>query len=402
LARREVKANRLGYRIFRWLLAETVSFSYKVRAENLELLRTFKPPYVLLANHNNFWDPFFLTSIITDRVYFVTSDMHFHNPVRGWFLRIVGAIPKTKFVSDLETIKNIMRAKQDGGIIGIFPEGRRSWDGHSLPLLYSTAKLVKLLKIPVVVPLLKGAYLSRPRWTTSKRRGRVFVSFKMGFSGEEVRSLSVDQIFERMSGLLRYNEWDFQRRHMIPFQGRRRAESLELTLFMCPHCRSLGRLRSRKHRFFCRSCGYSVHVNTYGFLEKESEKLYFENIRDWNLWQLAELGKLLSAKKAEGSAEEVFKDRQVWLYRGERKKPLKKRHFGSLGLYIDRLEFGTLKGEQIRFPLEELSGINVQDQERLEFYHGDSTYRFTFAGERVSAYKWLNALFMLKNQEAVA
>jgi 1-acyl-sn-glycerol-3-phosphate acyltransferase len=390
------------YRILRWLVAKTVSYSYQVRVENRELLTGLRPPYVLLANHNNFWDPFFITSIISDRIYFVTSDMHFHNPARRWFLRAVGAIPKTKFVSDLETIKNIMHIKQDRGIIGIFPEGRRSWDGHSLPPLFSTAKLVKLLKIPVIVPLLKGAYLSRPRWTNSKRSGKVVVEFKMGFSGEEVRSLPVDAIFERMSRLLCYSEWDFQRQHMIPFQNRRRAESLELTLFMCPHCRSLGSLRSRKHRFFCRSCGYSTQVNLYGFFEKLSEVLYFENIRDWNLWQLEELGKLLSAKKAQGSPEEIFKDRQVWLYRGRRRNPLKKHHFGSLSLYVDRLEFRTLKGERLRFPIPEVTGINVQDKERLEFYHGDCTYRFTFTGERVSAYKWLNALSILKNEKAVA
>lgn len=402
MAGREVKANRFAYRILRWLFGKTVSYSYQVRGENRELIRTLKPPYVLLANHNNFWDPFFITSIISDPIYFITSDMHFHNPVRRWFLRAVGAIPKTKFVSDLETIKNIMRAKQGNGIIGIFPEGRRSWDGHSLPLLYSTAKLVKLLKIPVIVLLLKGAYLSRPRWTNSKRRGKVLISFKMGFTGEEVHSLPADTIFKRMSQLLRYNEWDFQRQHMIPFLSRRRAETLELTLFMCPHCRSLGRLRSRKHRFSCRSCGYSIQVNQYGFFEKLSDDFYFENIRDWNLWQLEELEKILSAKKNEHSTEEIFKDRQVWLYQGQRRNPLKKHHFGNLGLYIDRLEFRSLKGDRLRFPIAELEGINVQDGERLEFYHGDSVYRFSFTGERVSAYKWLNALFLLKDEKAVA
>jgi 1-acyl-sn-glycerol-3-phosphate acyltransferase len=388
--------------MLRRLVAETVSRSYQVKAENQELIRTVKPPYVLLANHNNFWDPFFITSIITDPVYFVTSDMHFHNPARRWFLRAVSAIPKTKFVSDLETIRNIMRIKQGKGIIGIFPEGRRSWDGHSLPLLYSTAKLIKLLKIPVVVILLKGAYLSRPRWTTRKRRGNVFINFKMGFTGEEIRSLSADAIFERMNQLLCYDEWDFQRKHMISILGQQRAETLELTLFMCPHCRAIGRLRSRKHSFFCRSCGYSTHVNQYGFFEKQSENLYFENVRDWNLWQLEELGVLLNAKKAQGSTEMIFKDRQVWLYGGKRKNPLKKRHFGNLCLYSDRLELHTLKGERIPFSIAELTGINVQDGERLEFYFGDSTYRFTFTGERVSAYKWLNALFILKSEKAVA
>ena len=47
-----------------------------------------------------------------------------------------------------------------GGVIGVFPEGKRNWDGRTDQLLFATAKLVEHLKVPVVTALLQGAHLS--------------------------------------------------------------------------------------------------------------------------------------------------------------------------------------------------------------------------------------------------
>jgi len=58
-----------------------------------------------------------------------------------------------KIVSDFETVKTIIRLKER--VIGIFPEGARTWDGCPLPIIKSTSKLIKLLKIPVVTVIVK-------------------------------------------------------------------------------------------------------------------------------------------------------------------------------------------------------------------------------------------------------
>ena len=394
------KKRRLNYnskfnKLLQGTLGKFMLIRYRVDGENLHIFKKISPPYIILPNHVNFWDPFFISTYVPEPVYYVTSDAHFKNPAFKHLLQLVGAIPKTKFVSDFETVKNIFHIKQRGGVIGIFPEGMRSWDGHTLPLLYSTAKLIKVLKIPVIVTLLKGAYLSLPRWTRRRRIGRVRISFELGFTAREIGSLSVDKIYQKATHLLEYDEYEYQKKSMIPFEGKSRAEYLELTLFICPHCRSIGILRSRRNRFFCTGCGYTTYYNRYGFLEKRSEKFYFETVREWNLWQLSYLRSFLAERKGKQAGGVLFHDKQVWLWTGYKRNPLRRFRFGRLALYHDRAEFKDLNREKIIFPLDEVVGVNVQNKEILEFFCRDVLYSFHFINRRTSSYKWMNALNML-------
>ena len=246
----------------------------------------------------SFWDPFFAGIFIPDPVHYVTSDANFRSKILRFLLGLVGSIPKTKLMSDYETIRHIMRIRDKKGVIGIFPEGRRTWDGHTLDLLYATAKLIKLLKIPVVVPIFKGAYISLPRWTKRPRRGSIAISYTLLFTAKELSSLGLDEISGRLGKALEYDEYEWQRTAMITFKGRRKAEYLELTLYACPECGGIATLRSKKDVFSCTSCGYSVRYNEYGFFEKISGQLRFQTVREWNIWQIEHLGNRIAGDKS--------------------------------------------------------------------------------------------------------
>lgn len=92
--------------------------TYRTSAENADAA-ALKPPYVLLANHTNFWDPFFLSIYMPEPVCFVTSDAYFRNPILKRLLRMAGAIPKSKFIADAVTVLDILRVKKNGGVIEI-------------------------------------------------------------------------------------------------------------------------------------------------------------------------------------------------------------------------------------------------------------------------------------------
>ena len=394
-----IRAYHTFNRLLRWTLGKSLAFMYRLKPEGLDILKKTSPPYLILANHGNFWDPFFIGSCVSRPVYYVTSDAQFRHPLMRFLLGLVGSIPKTKMISDFETVRQIMRIRQRRGVIGIFPEGRRTWDGHTLPVLFPTAKLIKLLKIPVIIVLLKGSYLSLPRWTKRRRKGEVAIKFNLGLSLEEIKELSVEKIHQKLVRLLEYDEFEFQREHMIAFSGRSRAEFLERVLFICPHCRTLGKLHSRRSRFFCRRCGYVTYYNRFGFFERRSQRLYFDTIREWNLWQLAHLKNLLVSLKAQGVVGPVFRDRQVLAFTGYRRIRLRRPRFGNMVLFVDRVEFNPLNLRKIVFPIAELAGVNVQNNGALEFYAGGILYSFRFLNERTSSYKWMNALNLLKQGE---
>ncbi len=98
---------------------------FKLSAENSEACLV-PPPFLLLANHTNFWDPFLLSLYTPEPIYFVTADEYFRNPFLKFLLGLAGAIPKSKFISDQMTVIDIFRIKRKGGVIGIFPEGKRN------------------------------------------------------------------------------------------------------------------------------------------------------------------------------------------------------------------------------------------------------------------------------------
>ncbi len=396
-----------AYPHFLSFLRGTLGFSllkaYNVRTENMDLLERIPPPYVLLPNHQMTWDPFILNTLIKDPVFFVTSDIQFRNKFVAFLLKFVGAIPKSKFISDFETIRLIMAAKKQNGIIGIFPEGRRTWDGHTNKLIYSTAKLVKLLKLPVIVPILKGGYLSLPRWSKYRRRGSMIFSFKQGLSVEEVTSMTTDQVFNRLEELIEWDETEYQRKEMIVFDHPKRAQFLELALFVCPSCKSIASLKSKGTELQCSVCNHSVTYNKYGFIEEKGERrIGLDSVRAWNLWQMEYFSSLLLEKKTAKSSEPIMSDKRIWLNVGYRARPLKKFRFGNMVLYYDRIEFRTMKGDILTFPIDEIEGTNVQIKEKVEFYYDNILYHCNFLSRRVSGYKWMNAISILQGNGYIA
>ena len=208
-------------------------------------------PYLLLANHCNNFDGLFLQCLLSKPIHFVVTDSVFKNRALGGLMSLVGYIPKKKFVSDFKTIRQIIRSTRNGGIVGIFPEGRRSWDGKTVHISKPTYKLIRMLKVPVVTAKIKGAYLSEPRWANNKRYGTVEVELKTLLDAESLSRMSLSEIEEKIMAALEHNEFEWQKDKMIPFKGKGLAEGFERLLFMCPECKKYNTMDSSGERIWC-------------------------------------------------------------------------------------------------------------------------------------------------------
>lgn len=341
--RRKLHAYRFFNKILRSTLGAFLRLRYNVHSENFALLKQLKAPYLLLPNHMSFWDPFFLGTMVREPVYYVASDAHFRSPLLNFLLGLVGAIPKTKVMNDYETVHSILRVRKANGVVGIFPEGRRTWDGTTLPMYFSIAKLARLLKVPVVTVIFQGAFLSLPRWTKKRRAGTISVKFQLTCTAEEAARLSPDQIFVRISEDLDYNEYEYQRNARIRFKGKRRAEKIEQVLYACPHCRQFGSLFSRDEKLRCVRCGYTVTYDEMGLLHPVSPfPEYHSTVRAWNVWQSGLLLEHLIRFADPGVAvlndhehEPIFRKGHIALYTGYRSQPLKRHPPGVLELHTD-------------------------------------------------------------------
>jgi 1-acyl-sn-glycerol-3-phosphate acyltransferase len=277
IMKKSSKASQIINIILRLTVGNYVRFKFRMKA-NCDEIKNLKGPYIILANHTNNWDPLMVSVYIKEPVHFVAGEGIYKNPFLKWVLiNLVGAIPKTKFLPDTAAIRQIIKVKNSNGIIGIFPEGQSSWHGVTEELIYSTAKLIKSLKIPVVTVVLKGAHLSRPRWSNKDRKGKVELYYHLALTTDMIKEMKDDEIFNVISEKLYHDEMQWQKSCNIAFKGSS-AERLELFLFACPNCSKFENFVSEDTEFKCLNCGFSIYYNEYGAINSKSCVLHFDSL----------------------------------------------------------------------------------------------------------------------------
>ncbi len=359
---------------------------YKLRSKDKNVLPK-KGPYLLLANHSNNFDGLFLQYIIKRPIHFVVTDAMFKKKVLGKLLELVGYIPKRKLVTDSKAIRQIIRTIKQGGIVGIFPEGGRNWDGKTGSISPATYRLAELLGVPIVTACIKGAYLSEPRWADTKRRGMVEVSFE----AHDVKGTKpkLKDIERSLAKALTHNEAIWQKQRKIAFKGKALSKGFERLLFVCPTCKRIGTMDSADERVLCMACGAAYRLDAYGFVHAIHGDLPADNTPELNDWQL----RLLTSRFSNSEPDIVLmSDEGANLYcASSAQQPFELVEEGSLSLKRDKMIIG-----QRVFDISQMHGISVYFKSDLEFRHKGLDYRIGFNEKRVSAYKWNCALEVIK------
>jgi len=394
----KIRVNPLAAIILKSILRMIFNKQLNVKLNLPDEIYNLEPPYLLLPNHQGFWDPFLAGVYLKHNTFYITSDAVFRAPLFKFLLRFLGAIPKTKAQSDLDALKNIFNIKERGHLIGIFPEGQRTWDGRTLSLIKSTAKLVRMLKVPVVTVVFKGGYYSHPRWGTSIRKGELNMDYQLLFTGEEVGKMKVSEIHSRLTEALSHDEVEYQRQHKLEFTGGRYAENIEQFLFACPSCDTIAGFRSKHDKFECKGCGHEWQINSRQLINAARGDTRFDNVRDWNSWQIERLHKMLD--QGFGSEEVLLEDGGIVFHTGFKSRKPRFLAAGSMQLRSDEIiMFNNRKKVLKIIPIQNLSGINVQNKEILDIYFENVLYIVRDPGRRFNAYKWLKAVDYLQREK---
>lgn len=371
----------IGFNIFFWI--------YNIRKNMPPEVKKLKSPYLVLGNHVGFFDPFIVGTFLPKFTHFVASDAVFRSPFFRYILTRVGTIPKKKNIRDTKVIRDIISVIQQGENVGIFPEAVRTWAGTSAPLDPSIIKLIRLLKVPVVVPVLKGMNLFNPRWSVKVRHTRVLVDYTLLFTSGEVGLLSDEVLLDRLSKALKYDEVDYQRKLMNPIRSKIKAEHISHTLYICPECKSIDSFRCSGNDFYCIECNYDIHIDEFGFFTRLTEGvLYFDNIRDWFYWEEGFLTDYVQDKVDKKSNDIIFQDNNSEIYHSKSDVDLYFKGRADVSLYIDRIliNYHDLTSEVLNF--DDLQTINPQVKERLEIFYNNQAYRIVGGRPGVSALKW--------------
>ena len=226
---------------------------------NDTLLEDVKAPYVLLCNHESFFDFYYISKLNHPRnpAYMVNA-FYCIRPVLRWIAKGSGMIPKKLFTPDSASILKTMKTIRSGFPVVIFPEGRLSPDGRSNPFLKG-ARLYKKLDCPLVLTKIDGAYFSNPKWRGRRFWSNIRISVERVISKEELQSLEDDELEKIIHSVL-YNNASLSNRTL--FLQPDKARGLENLLYRCPDCGSLYTTRSFGNALYCTSCRSSHTLDT--------------------------------------------------------------------------------------------------------------------------------------------
>ena len=266
-----------------WLFCKITTSKYhlKIDKHNMEGI---KPPFLVYGSHNSFMD-FFVSplALMPYRANYISELEGFEN-FGEWIYRQVGCLGTRKFINDRYLIKNIGRVIKRGDIMVIYPEARYANVGTNSNLAPSIAKLAKMLKVPVVTLNMQGNYLQQPIWNLKERKGaRLHADLTCVVKADEIDNLSIDEIMERISKELTYDEYRYQLDNKIVIDDPWRAEGLHYPLYRCRSCGRDHVMRSEGTRLFCSECGDTYEMDELGqLISKTGEKIH---IPDWYEWQ---------------------------------------------------------------------------------------------------------------------
>lgn len=133
---------------------------------------------ILAANHVSFLDGIILGACLPRLTRFMTKNSQFSQPFIRAILRMAGAFPVRRYHTDVVAVRNALRVLGKGHLLGVFPEGERSWDGQMLPFKKGTLRMMLAAGKPVIPVGISGIYELMPRWTHSIKR--VPVRIKVG------------------------------------------------------------------------------------------------------------------------------------------------------------------------------------------------------------------------------
>lgn len=262
------------------MIATRFKYSFPER-ETLE-----EGPYLILMNHSSFIDLKIASKIFYPMPYSIvcTSDGFVG---KNWLMRLIGCIPTQKFVTDMTLIKDMRyMIKNKNTSILMFPEASYSFDGTQTPLPENLGKLMKLLNVPVITVITKGAFHRDPLYNCLQlRKVKVSAEVKCLATREDIKNLSVEELTQRLEKTFTFDNFRWQQENRIKIKEKFRADGLERILYKCAHCEAEGFMVGEGTTLTCKKCGKVYELDEYGALLAKKGESEFLHIPHWYKWQ---------------------------------------------------------------------------------------------------------------------
>jgi len=353
-----------------------------------------KKPFIMLSGHPSEMDAAVLVAVCFPRMPRIVAGERqlYRKGGLGALFRTVGCIPKKQFLPDMHAIREMLAAVKRGELLAMMPEGRVSFDGTASPIDYSTAKLVKKLKLPVAVLMPQGTYFMMPPYhNTGLTFGKIGASVRVLLDEGEAETLTTDEIYGRIvealqydqSVLVRDNGWHYgKRRHPM--------QNVTALMYRCPKCGAHCSMEDDGNgNIRCTACGLQLTADSNMQFHAETDDVP-ANVTEWNAFQKNEERKKYADENAEFRATA---ERAVLVQITD--SDYEPRGEGEVRLNKDGLYYSDAD-ETLEIPLAQLTGASADYRKgTVIIYREDATRRFTFDHATGTA-EFMNSLMVLR------
>lgn len=243
-------------------------------------------PYLMLVTHSSMVD--FNLMLKATHPHKVNNVMTLEgfNTYTEPLMRSLGVLGTRKFITDIHLIKNMKYCvdKLKNPFV-LFPEARYSLDGCTSYLPQSLGKMVRLLGVPVVVLMIHGNFVTCPQWNKINKKTFVEAEAKQIITAEETKTLSVDEINQRIAEHFVYDDFAWQKEKQLKIDHPQRAKGLHALLYKCPNCKTEHQTDSEGTKLWCNACKKTWEMDEYGELHALEGKTEFSHIPDWSNWE---------------------------------------------------------------------------------------------------------------------
>lgn len=359
----------------------------KVKKEDNGVLDKIKGPAIIVGNHSHSLDPLFVYSNMKPHVRWVAGAYLFKSKFTKFVLgNLATCIPKQQGRSDLTTIKSIRSALDANSIVGLFPEGTRTWDGNNLEINHkATAKLLKIFKVPVYFISLEGAYDLHPRWADYKRKGPLTINLKRILTVDELKTLPLDELIKITKDSLYFNQQEWQSVKRIPYPCERGVEGIQRLLYICPVCKNVQTIYGEKNKVRCSHCQTEDTLSE--FLNFNNDAFGFHSLPLWNKFQ---------REYIKNNIVKYTEDKGDFFRKGVNS------HFEMISsdftccLENHNIIFSLSNGSKQVFEINKIESMVLSVKQSIEFYYDNQLYSFRL-DSKLNSYKYYLEWEVIKN-----
>ena len=353
-----------------------------------------KGPYLLISNHVGIMDPVIISSLFPRErtVRWVTGAYLFKSRfLKHIFSHHLKCIPKQQGKSDFSTVRTMQRELKNGNIVGIYPEGTRTWDGDTISMNYlPVAKMMKTFRVPVIVANLEGGFANQPRWADKIRKGPVTVNIKRLFTPDEIAALDLGELSRDVQSFLFFSNDAWKNNENYRYESNERAEGIQRLFYMCPVCHGIETIKTKGNTIRCSNCGATAELDSMDNIV--SDTIEFTKIPQWHNWEkntLSEIkafapqhGVLFQRGNSDnnGTLEAISKDITV-----------------SLENNIINVKCND-SGRKFEMPLENITSLILNAKQTIELFCNEVLYRIRLTPDASSLkYQEYYQVFTEKN-----